>query len=127
MHKEAEPGADLTCLDMELQQMSVFASQRRLCIVAALVKVVGQVQEGLYKLAKPLSTMAAIAPASTVRITKLIFVSKYHELIVAGRPGPGVRPLLLLCDNNCAAPAHRLQLQGAALSGNMELNNLAGL
>ena len=48
--------ASVLALDLSLGQACVYASQRRLCITAALVKAVQEVQEGLVMCAQPRTT-----------------------------------------------------------------------
>ena len=68
----SEPGSSLTTLDLQLQQLSVFASQRRLCTAAALLTVVQQVQDGLRSMTKPrTSTAAEIAVSNKVTLPLL--------------------------------------------------------
>ena len=64
--KQQQLDASVLALDLSLDQASVYASQRRLCITAALVKAVQEVQEGLVMCAQPRTTAlpaeVALAP-----------------------------------------------------------------
>ena len=55
-------------LELKVQQLSVYASQRRLCITAAVATAFQEVEEGLLLLAQPKakSIAAEIAPAPKV-------------------------------------------------------------
>ena len=61
-------------LDIKVQQLSVYASQRRLCITAAVANSVQEVEEGLLLLARPKtkSIAAEIAPAPKVYLLPTI-------------------------------------------------------
>lgn len=60
-------------LDMKVQQLSVYASQRRLCITAAVAHSVQEVEEGLLLLARPKakSIAAEIAPVPKVYLLQM--------------------------------------------------------
>ena len=60
--------ASVLALDLSLDQASVYASQRRLCITAALVKAVQEVQEGLVMCAQPRTTAL---PAEVALVPKV--------------------------------------------------------
>ena len=66
---EVQAEASVVALDLTVDQMSLYASQRRLCITAALVKAVQEVQEGLLMLTKPptSSVSVEVAPAAKVQ------------------------------------------------------------
>ena len=55
----ADPDSSLIRLDLQLQQLSVCASQRRLCATAAFLTVVQEVQDGLSRMAQPRTSVAA--------------------------------------------------------------------
>ena len=57
---------------LNLDQACVYASQRRMCITAALVKAFQEVEEGLLQLAKPTDTALSPAPAPQVRIVSAL-------------------------------------------------------
>lgn len=61
----SETSSSLMSLDLQLQQLSVFASQRRLSTAAALLTVVQQVQDGLRSMTKPRTSTAAEIAVST--------------------------------------------------------------
>jgi len=56
-------------VDLQLDQLCIYASQRRLCITAALVKAFQEVQEGLLLAARPRATSlpAEVAPTPKVQ------------------------------------------------------------
>ena len=96
-----------TCLDFELQQLSVFASQTRLCIVAAVAKRVDLVQEQLYKLAKPRSSLAEIAPTSAVRGQADCLGYNFMVVIVLLTGFQHSSLYLITSSGTCFAPATR--------------------
>ena len=65
-HQQQPLDASALALDLSLDQACVYASQRRLCITAALVRAVQEVQEGLVMCARPRTTAlpadVALAP-----------------------------------------------------------------
>lgn len=65
---ESVTTASLASLDMKLQQLSVFASQRRLCTAAALFTVVQEVQDGLRSMTCQHTSIAAEV-AMTKKVT----------------------------------------------------------
>ena len=66
--QQVSPDGLLLALDLSLQQLSVYASQRRLCITAALVKAFQEVETGLRMLTRPpaASLSVDVAPAAKV-------------------------------------------------------------
>lgn len=60
--------SSVCALELKLHQLSVYASQQRLCITAALASAFREVEEGLLMLArpKPKSITAEMAPAQKV-------------------------------------------------------------
>lgn len=68
---QSHSDSDLVCLDLQLQQLSVYASQRRLCTAAALFTVVQVVQDGLQSMTRPRSSIAAEV-AMTHKVTSLV-------------------------------------------------------
>lgn len=73
--RETVSGPSVCALDLKLQQLSVYASQRRLCIAAAVANACQEVEEGLLMLARPKakSIAADIAPALKVYLPQMIF------------------------------------------------------
>ncbi|DBA81627.1 TPA: hypothetical protein ACH3X1_007382 [Trebouxia sp. C0004] len=63
-HPQQQLEAPLLAVDLQLDQLCIYASQRRLCITAALVKAFQEVQEGLLLAARPRTTIlpAEVAP-----------------------------------------------------------------
>ena len=71
----SETSSSLMSLDLQLQQLSVFASQRRLSTAAALLTVVQQVQDGLRSMTKPRTSTAAeiaVSPKVTLHSAEVI-------------------------------------------------------
>lgn len=67
--QQAAAQDERTCaMELKVQQLSVYASQRRLCITAAVANAFQQVEEGLLLLARPKakSIAAEIAPVPKV-------------------------------------------------------------
>lgn len=72
----ASPDQSMSALELKVRQLSVYASQRRLCITAAVANAFQQVEEGLLLLARPKtkSIAAEIAPAPKVLYLHFTFL-----------------------------------------------------
>lgn len=92
-------------LELRLQQLCVYASQRRLCIAAAVATAFQEVEEGLLMLArpKPKSIAADLAPAPKVSwllqvpllSTKALAVQIFAELAALDSPYIRLRSWIL--------------------------------
>ena len=83
---EASAQLPVCALDLKLRQLSVYASQRRLCITAALLHAFQEVEEGLLLLARPKkqSLAAGMAPAQKVLAAGVGFL---RHSVCTGRDG----------------------------------------
>ncbi|KAA6426735.1 MAG: vacuolar sorting-associated 13F-like [Trebouxia sp. A1-2] len=64
-HSQQQLKAPVLAVDLQLSQLCIYASQRRLCITAALVKAFQEVQEGLLLAARPRTTTLPVEVAPT--------------------------------------------------------------
>ena len=71
------PEPPVCALGLKLRQLSVYASQRRLCITAALVNAFQEVQQGLLALTRPKTqTIAAeVVPAQEVLLHASVYTT----------------------------------------------------
>jgi len=72
-HPQQQLEAPVLAVDLQLDQLCIYASQRRLCITAALVKAVQEVQEGLLLAARPRTTTLPVEVAPTPKVQALLF------------------------------------------------------
>jgi len=72
-HSQQQLEAPVLAVDLQLDQLCIYASQRRLCITAALVKAFQEVQEGLLLAARPRTTTLPVEVAPTPKVQSLLF------------------------------------------------------
>jgi len=72
-HPQQQLEVPVLAVDLQLDQLCIYASQRRLCITAALVKAFQEVQEGLLLAARPRTTTLPVEVAPTPKVQALLF------------------------------------------------------